>query len=601
MMGHQSRQMAMLFVDIESLIPETHLLRKIERMVSFDFIYDLLAPYYPATGRPSVDPVSMFKMLLIGYLYGIKSERRLVEEVQLNIAYRWFCGFELDDTIPNHSTFSKTRTRKWQQSSLFQKAFYEIVKQCIDSGLIDGEAMAADGSYIPANVSRESWINVETEVEQSMQSYLDSLDEELSNQPGFKKPPTKIVRKCRTTSQTDPDSGYINHGSKRGIGYLMEATVDCKHGILTGVDVYSANEKESVLILRHLERQINLGIPMSRLALDRGYETGAVHRGLELLGITGYIPAIQFSNPPEKYGFSYDPQLDAFICPEGVPLTYHRLNCSKSTGKYLRCYQVEGDFCMRCPKRPSCFDKTGIRRRVLASSCYPAFFRGHQRVRTPEYLTMMRLRKIWVEGSFSVLKREHCISRIRKRGILAATEECLLAAMALNLKRMVNAIFRYLQIYCSAGTTVGFSRIFAFVNKSVIVPYLSPYYCADNGRPGADPVVLIKMVLLEHLYGIVSLRQTHREIQVNIAYRWFLGYSLLDEIPHFATVSYAFCKRFPPEVSEEIFAHILNKTLNHRMVDPSMIFIDGTHMKASANKKKFQKEQVAKTAKVYEE
>ena len=376
MMGRQSRQTAMLFVDIESLIPETHLLRKIERMVSFDFIYDLLAPYYPATGRPSVDPVSMFKMLLIGYLYGIKSERRLVEEVQLNIAYRWFCGFELDDTIPNHSTFSKTRTRKWQQSSLFQKAFYEIVKQCIDSGL------------------------------------------------------------------------------------------DCKHGILTGVDVYPANEKESLLVLRHLERQINLGIPMSRLALDRGYETGAVHRGLELLGITGYIPAIQFSNPPEKYGFSYDPQLDAFICPEGVPLTYHRLNCSKSTGKYLRCYQVEGDACMRCPKRPSCFDKAGIRRRVLASSCYPAFFRGHQRVGTPEYLAMMRLRKIWAEGSFSVLKREHCISRIRKRGILAATEECLLAAMALNLKRMVNAIFRYPQIYCSAETTVGSSRIFSFVNRS---------------------------------------------------------------------------------------------------------------------------------------
>ena len=132
--------------------------------------------------------------------------------------------------------------------------------------------------------------------------------------------------------------------------HLMEATVDCKHGILTGVDVYPANEKESLLVLRHLERQINLGVPMKRLALDRGYETGAVHRGLELLGITGYIPAIQFSNPPEKYGFSYDPQLDAFICPEGVSLTYHRLNCSKSTGKYLRCYQVEGNACMRCPK-----------------------------------------------------------------------------------------------------------------------------------------------------------------------------------------------------------------------------------------------------------
>lgn len=130
---------------------------------------------------------------------------------------------------------------------------------------------------------------------------------------------------------------------------------------------------------------------------------------------------------------------------------------------------------------------------------------------------------------------------------------------------------------------------------------LSPYYCHDNGRPGTDPVVLIKMVLIQHLFGIPSLRQTYREIQVNLAYRWFLGYSLLDEIPHFATVSYAFCKRFPPELSEEIFAHILNKAINHRMVDASAIFIDGTHIKASANKKKHQKEQVAKTAKIYEQ
>ena len=446
MMGRQDRQMAIVFMDMESLIPENHLLRKIDRIISFEFIYDLLAPYYPSIGRPSVDPVCMFKMLLVGYLYGIKSERRLEEEVRLNLAYRWFCGFELDETIPDHSTFSKTRTRKWQQSDLFQKVFQEIVKRCITSGLIDGKAMAADGSYIPANVSRESWVDVEVEIEQSMQSYLDCLDEELSQQPGFKKPRVKTVKKRRTTSRTDPDSGYINHGSKRGIGYLMESTVDCKHGIVTGVDVYSANEKESIQVLRHLEKQIKLGVPMRNIALDRGYETGAVHRGLELLGITGYIPAIQFSNPPEKYGFAYDLERDTFICPKGVPLTYHRLNCNKSTGKYLRCYQTEGNTCVHCPNRPTCFDKSGIRRRILASSCYPAFYRGHQRVETPEFYSMMRLRKIWAEGSFSVLKREHCISKIRKRGISAAAEECLLAVMALNLKRMVKAIFNKLKI-----------------------------------------------------------------------------------------------------------------------------------------------------------
>nr|AFN84588.1 transposase [uncultured bacterium scaffold00056] len=128
---------------------------------------------------------------------------------------------------------------------------------------------------------------------------------------------------------------------------------------------------------------------------------------------------------------------------------------------------------------------------------------------------------------------------------------------------------------------------------------LSPYYCHEHGRPGTDPVVLIKMVLIQHLFGIPSLRRTHQEIQVNLAYRWFLGYSLLDNIPHFATVSYAFCKRFPPELSEEIFEHILNKALNHRMVDPSVIFIDGTHIKASANKKKYQKQRVAETARIY--
>ena len=442
MMGRQSGQISMLILDIEEMIPENHLLRKINQLVSFDFIYDIAAPYYPDNGRPSVDPVSMFKMLLVGYLYGIKSERRLVQEVQLNIAYRWFCGFELGEKIPDHSTFSKTRVRKWNESGFFQKAFLEIVRHCIERKLIDGKEMVSDGSYIPAEVSRNSWIDVEVEVEQSMLSYLDDLDQELASQPGFKKPPIRTVTKKITTSTTDSACGYIHHGSKRGVGYLLEATVDCKHGIITGADVFPANEKESLLVLRHLERQKKqLGLSMEKVALDRGYDTGAVHRGLELLGITGYIPAIRFPNDPSKYGFSYDPQQDTFICPMGQSLPYHRLNCNKSTGKYLRCYQVQGDICQKCTSRKTCFDTTGVRRRILASSCYPAFYRGHLRVNTPEYLCMMRKRKIWAEGSFAVMKREHNLLKIRKRGILAATEECLLSAMALNLKRMVKAIF----------------------------------------------------------------------------------------------------------------------------------------------------------------
>lgn len=203
----------------------------------------------------------------------------------------------------------------------------------MEQKLIDGKEMASDGSYIPAEVSRNSWVDIEVEVEQSMLSYLDDLDQELASQPGFKKPLSHTVTKKITTSKTDPECGYIHHGSKRGIGYLMEATVDCKHGIVTGVDVFPANEKESLLVLRHPERQQNqLGLSMEKVALDRGYDTGAIQRGLELLGIIGYIPAIRFPNDPSKYGFSYDPKQDTFICTMGQRLAYHRLNGNKSTG-----------------------------------------------------------------------------------------------------------------------------------------------------------------------------------------------------------------------------------------------------------------------------
>lgn len=158
--------------------------------------------------------------------------------------------------------------------------------------------MASDGSYIPAEVSRNSWIDIEVEVEQSMLNYLDDLDQELASQPAFKKSTSHTITKKITTSTTDSECSYIHHGSKRGAGYLVEATVDCKHGIVTGVDVFPANEKESRLVLRHLERRKKqLVLSMEKVALDRGYDTGGVHRGRhwELLVIfpSSFFPMTQ--------------------------------------------------------------------------------------------------------------------------------------------------------------------------------------------------------------------------------------------------------------------------------------------------------------------
>jgi transposase len=152
MIGRKSKQLCMVILDMEDLIPQDHLLRRIKTKIDFDFIYKEAEDYYSKIGRPSIDPVCLIKMLLIGFLYGVKSERRLEEEVTLNIAYRWFCGFDLMDTIPDHSTFSQNRRRRFSDSTIFRQIFNQIVSDCIETGLVSGEAAVSDGSFIPDNV-----------------------------------------------------------------------------------------------------------------------------------------------------------------------------------------------------------------------------------------------------------------------------------------------------------------------------------------------------------------------------------------------------------------------------------------------------------------
>ncbi len=173
MMGRKNKQLCMVMLDMEDLIPETHLLRKIKTKIDFDFIYEEAESYYSNIGRPSVDPVCLIKMLLVGYLYGVRSERRLEEEITLNIAYRWFCGFDLMDTIPDHSIFSQNRRRRFADGSIFRQIFNRIVRDCIETGLVSGETAVSDGSFIPANVSWQSKVEVTRLVEKSTVDYLE--------------------------------------------------------------------------------------------------------------------------------------------------------------------------------------------------------------------------------------------------------------------------------------------------------------------------------------------------------------------------------------------------------------------------------------------
>ena len=227
MMGKQSGQIQMVILDIDSMIPEDHLLRRIKNCVNFDFIYEKAAPYYSHIGRKSIDPVVLIKMLLIGYLYGIKSERRLEEEVSLNLAYRWFCGIDLMHRVPDHSTFSQNRRRRFQEAGIFREIFNEIVLKCIELGIVSGETGVADGSFLPSNVSWDSRYETVETVQRSTVKYMEELEAELSSIPGYRGPENIKKEKESLKSRTDPECGYIHQARKKGLGGWFIPSVQC--------------------------------------------------------------------------------------------------------------------------------------------------------------------------------------------------------------------------------------------------------------------------------------------------------------------------------------------------------------------------------------
>lgn len=436
MMGKQNGQIQMAILDIDSMIPEDHLLRQIKDHVNFGFIYEKAAPYYSNVGRKSIDPVILIKMLLIGYLYGIKSERRLEEEVSLNLAYRWFCEIDLMHRVPDHSTFSQNRKRRFKDAGIFREIFNEIVLKCVQLGIVSGETGVADGSFLPSNVSWASRYETVEAIQRSTIKYMEELETGLSSMPGYKKPENVETEKESLKSSTDPECGYIHQARKKGLGYLTEMTVDTSHGIITGVDCYPANQRESDIILTHLKGQ---PCEYQEIGLDGGYDIGAVHRGLELLGINGYTAIREYQNNAIKKGFRYDAEKDHFVCMQGEYLEFQKLIYKRATQNYYRLYSRSKKQCKTCPMYATCATDLGTVR-INASAYYPAFYRNNRKVGTSGYLRIMRLRKIWAEGTFAVLKREHKLNKIQKRGLEKATEECLLSATALNLKRLVKAV-----------------------------------------------------------------------------------------------------------------------------------------------------------------
>lgn len=435
-------QQKMLCVTMESLMPERHFLRDLDRLVDFSFVYDKVEGLYSHTGRRSVDPVVIVKMMLLGYLYGIDSERRLEQEVQVNIAYRWFLGIDLDESVPDHSTFSQLRRRKFNDTSLFEDIFEYVVRLCMVKGLITGKLLLTDSTHVRANARNDLYETITVEDEPS--AYIKRLNEKAVEEGLLAQdyadhitPKMKEVKK----STTDPESGYMcRTGKPIGFHYLDHQTCDGENGLVTDVYVTPGNVNDRSVHSERIQHQIDkYGFETEAVCADKGYDSSEIHSDMLERGIKTYIPKSNPNTDENRFSHSdykYDEATDSYICPAGCIIPYKKYDPKFGS----KIYYSKGSDCRNCLYRDKCLSKKSHHKLLQRKQTQTAYETQLKSNDTPEYCAAMRLRQIWCEGNFSHQKEKHNLKRVRTRGLGKASMHCLLSATAFNLRRMVKLL-----------------------------------------------------------------------------------------------------------------------------------------------------------------
>ena len=436
-----NKQIGMEFVCIEELVPKDHLLRKIDRVIDFDFIRDKVKDLYCAdNGRPAIDPVVLFKMLFLGYLFGVRSERQLVREIQVNVAYRWFIGFGLTDKIPDASTFSQNRRRRFTQSTIYQEIFDEIVLQAMRKRLINGRVLYTDSTHLKASANKNKF--KKKQVEKATRSYLADLEESITaDRKAHGKKPLKTKEQETETrevkaSPVDPNSGYmVREGKPKGFFYLDHRTTCGKHNLITDTHVTAANVHDSIPYLDRLDRQRQrFNFPTEAVGLDAGYMSAPICKGLEdrnLYGVIGYRRPTHIKGRLYKREYVYDHQEDGYRCPNGQLLTYRTTN-----REGYREYRSNPKVCQYCPLLGQCTSNAQYVKTVTRHVWEDHREKIDSHRKTKEGKALYKRRKETIERSFADAKQLHGHRYIRMRGLLRAQEQCLLSAACQNIKKM---------------------------------------------------------------------------------------------------------------------------------------------------------------------
>ena len=435
------QQQEMELVTIESLVPPDHLLRRIDAAVNLEFIRERVRHLYCAdNGRPALDPVVLFKLLLIGYLFGIRSERQLMREVQCNAAYRWFLRLKLTDKVPDASTLSQNRRRRFRHSDVYQQIFDEIVELACRLGLVTGKVLYSDATHLKANANQNKFEVARVEVKPlEYLAQLEAAVEQDRAEHGKRELKTKAATpqmKEIKVSRTDADSGYmVREGKPKGFFYLDHRTVDGQHAIITDTHVTPANVHDSIPYLNRLDRQRErFGFAVEAVGLDAGYATAAIAQGLEerdIYGVIGYRTPNHGKGLFRKRQFHYDQEQDVYVCPAGQLLVYRTTN-----REGYRQYHSEAARCRQCPLRQQCTRSrncTKIVTRHVWQGCKERI--GAHRLE-PRGKQIYKRRKETVERSFADAKQLHGHRYARMRGLDKVQEQSLLAAVAQNIKKI---------------------------------------------------------------------------------------------------------------------------------------------------------------------
>jgi transposase len=436
-------------VRLEELIPSDHLLRRIQQAIDFTFIDRLTEPLYSGTGRPSVPPQVLVRMMLIGYLYGLTSERRLCQEVQLNLAYRWFCGLGLEDKVPDHSTFSKNRHGRFAGTNLFREMFYEVVHQAQGRGLVSGKHLTVDATTVPADASLNSLEPIL--VPWSPQQYVEQLDQQnptltatttQTNDDDLPPSPPKLSNDTQR-SATAPDARlFAKRFEKTRLAYSDNVLMDNRSRVIVDVEITEPNlRQEGQAAAQMVARsRFALGLTPQTVGGDKGYGYGAAVGALVAADITPHVGAPQFK-PWRAQGifpsasFAYDTAADQMICPAGQRPTRRTEHVHKRMTEYAARVSV----CRDCPLKPQ---GTRTRYRVVhRHGDQAALAQAAAARQTAGYRISQRCRK-WIEHLFAEAKEQMGLRRARRRGRAQVLEQCLLTALVQNIKRILAARFR---------------------------------------------------------------------------------------------------------------------------------------------------------------